>query len=89
MHYTMFIYISTFTLLQHADIESNSRPKNKQINNLSCCHWNVNSLQDQNLFKTSQIEIHNSFYSHDFICIWESHLDSKILEWDRSFHLSG
>ena len=30
-------------LLQHGDIESNLGPKNKQINNLSCCHWNVNS----------------------------------------------
>ena len=25
-------------LLQHGDIENNHRPKNKQVNSLSCCH---------------------------------------------------
>ena len=56
-------------LLQHGDIQSNPEPKNKQVNNLSCCHWNVSSLLAQNLSKISQIEAQNSLYSHDFICI--------------------
>ena len=30
-------------LIQHGDIESNLRLKSKQVNNLSCCYWSVNS----------------------------------------------
>ena len=76
-------------LLQHGDIESNPGPKNKQVNNLSCCHWNVNSLLAQNLSKISQIEGYNSLYSYDFICVSETYFYSRILEGDKSFHLNG
>ena len=42
-------FIHLLVLLpQHGDIESNLGPKNKQVNNLSCCQWNVNSLLAQN-----------------------------------------
>ena len=34
-------YFLHLLLLQHGDIESNPRPRNNQIKNLSCCHWNV------------------------------------------------
>ena len=30
-------------LIQHGDIESNLRLKSKQVSNLSCCYWSVNS----------------------------------------------
>ena len=60
-------YFIHLLLLQHEDIEGNPVPKNKQVTNLFCCHWNVNSLLTQNLSKTSQIESYNSLYSHDFI----------------------
>ena len=43
----------------------------------------------QNLSKISQIEAHNSLYSHDFICISETYFDSTILEGDKSFRLNG
>ena len=72
-------------LLQHE--ESNPGTKNKQINKLSCCHWNVNSLLAQNLFKISQIEAYSSLYHHDFIWISETYFDLTILEGDKSFHL--
>ena len=76
-------------MLQHGDIESNSGPKNKQVNNLSCCHWNVNSLLAQNLSRISQTEAYNPLYSHDFICISETYSASTILEGDKSFYLNG
>ena len=76
-------------LLQHGDMESNPGPNRKQVNNLSCCHWNVNSLMAQNLSKISQIEAYNSLCSHDFICISETYFGSTILEGDKSFHLNG
>ena len=83
-----FIHL-LLVLLQHGNIESNPGPKNKQVNNLSCCHWNVSSLLAQNLSKISQIEAHSSLYSHDFICISETYFDSTILVGDKIFHLNG
>ena len=38
---TGYIMHLLLLLLQHGDIESNPGSKNKQINNLSCFHWNV------------------------------------------------
>ena len=76
-------------LLQHGDIESKPGPKNKQVNNLPCCLWNVSSWMAQILSKISQIEAYNSLYSHDFICISETYFDSTILEGNKSLHLNG
>ena len=83
-----FIHI-LLLFLQHGDIESNPRPKNKQVNNISCCHWNINSLLAQKLSKISQIETYNSLYSHDLICISGTYFNSTILERDKGFRLNG
>ena len=76
-------------LLQHGDTERNPGPWSDQIKNLSCCHWNVNSLVAQNLSKITQLEAYNSLYKHDFICISETYFDSSILEGDSIFQLDG
>ena len=75
-------------LLQHGDRESNPGPNNKQVNNISCYHWSVNSLLAQNLSTISQIEAYNSWF-HDFICISETYSDATVLEGDKSFHLNS
>ena len=80
-----FVYFLYFLLLQHGDIERNPGPQSDQIKNLSCCHWNVNSLVAQNLSKVTQLGALNSLYKHDFICISETCFDSSILEGDSSF----
>ena len=51
--------------IQHGNIKSKHGPKNKQVNNLSCFHWNVKSLLAQSLSKISQIEANSSLYSHN------------------------
>ena len=51
-----FIYL-LLLLVRHEDIESNPRPKIKQVNSISCCHWNVNSLLAQNLSKISKTDV--------------------------------
>ena len=63
--------------------------KKEQIKFLSCCHWNVNSLVAQNICKISQIEVYNSLYNYDFICISETCFDSSILQGDINFQLNG
>ena len=51
-----FVYFLHLLLLQHRDIERNPGPQSGQIENLSCCHWNVNSLVAQNLSKITQLK---------------------------------
>ena len=59
--------------------KSNPGPRNEKIiKNLSCCNWNVNSLQD-----------YNSLFNHDFICISETYFDSSVIEGNRRFQLNG
>ena len=59
--FTNFLYITSFIdvaystyflhtlLLQHGDIETNPGPWKEKTKNLTCCHWNVNSLIAHNL----------------------------------------
>ena len=76
-------YLLHLLLRQHGDTESNPGPRNEQTNkNLSCCHWNFNSLLAHDLTKISQIEAYNSLFNHDFICISEIYFDSSVLEGD-------
>ena len=83
-------YFLHLLVLQHGDIESNQEPTNEQIiNNLSCCHWNFNSLQTHNLAKISKIEACNSLFNHDFICISKTYFHSSVIEGDRRFQLNG
>ena len=51
-----FMYFWHLFLLQHGDIERNPGPQSGQIKNLSCCHWNVNSLVAQNVPRITQLE---------------------------------
>ena len=75
-------------MLQHGDIETNPGPTKEKIKNLSCCHWNVNSLIAQN-FKISHLEAYNAIHQHGFICISETFFDSSVTEGDKNIELNG
>ena len=75
-------------LLQHGDIETNPGPTKEKIKNLSCCHWNVNSLIAQN-FKISHLEAYNAIHQHGFICISDTFFDSSVTEGDKNIQLNG
>ena len=83
---TYFLHI---LLLQHGDIETNPGPQKEKTKNLSCCHWNVNSLIAHNLSKLAQPEACNLVYKHDFICISEMFFDSSIQEGDKNIQQDG
>ena len=76
-------------MLQHGDIETNPGPQKEKTKNLSCCHWNVNSLIAHNLSELAQLEAYNSVYKHDFICISEMFFDPSIQEGDKNIQLGG
>ena len=83
---TYFLHI---LLLQHGDTETNPGPQKEKTKNISCCHWNVNSLIAHNLSKLAQPEACNSVYKHDFICISEMFFDPSIQEGDKNIQLDG
>ena len=64
-------------LCSHGDIELNPGPNKSNENNLSICHWNLNSITAHNFFKLSQLKAYISTYKHDFICLSETYLDSS------------
>ena len=62
-------YYFHILLLQVGDIETNPGPPKEKLKNLSCCHWNVNSLIAH---KISLLETYNAIYKHEFLCISET-----------------
>ena len=76
-------------MLQHGDIETNPGPTKEKIKNLSCCHWNVNSLIAHNFTKISHLEAYNAIHQHGFICISDTFFDSSVTEGDKNIQLNG
>ena len=74
-----FLYVFSF-LYCHGDIELNPGPRKSKENNLSICHWNLNSITAHNFSKLTQ-------HKYDFICLSETYLDSSIP--DNSIEIEG
>ena len=70
----MYIFL---LLPSHGDIELNTGPNKSKENNLSICHWNLNSTTAHNFLNISQLKAYISTYKHDFICLSETYLDSS------------
>ena len=64
-------------LCSHGDIELNPGANKSKENNLSICHWNLNSITAHNFVKLSQLKAYISTYKHDFICLSETYLGSS------------
>ena len=75
-------------LIQHGDIESNPGPS-KNHRPLTCCHWNVNSLNAHRMLKKSLIKACNTSHKYDFICINETYLDSTVAADDQDLAIEG
>ena len=67
-----------FLLLRsHGDIELNPGPRKLSDNNLSVCHWNLNSITAHNFSKLTKLKGYISSYKYDVICLSETYLDSS------------
>ena len=83
-HYLESFFFSLLTILymflllrSHGDIELNPGPRKSKENNLSVCHWNLNSITAHNFSKLTQLKAYISTYKYDFICLSETYLDSS------------
>ena len=64
------------------DVEQN--PGTKDTKYLSLCHWNLNSLAANDFAKVGALKAFNAMEKFDFICLFESYLDSTISPNDSS-----
>ena len=67
-------YIMVFInlILLCGDIEENPRPKTKPNDNLSVCHWKVNSIPSHNFQKIAVLESFDAMHKFDIIFISET-----------------
>ena len=95
-HYIIFTILFNFfvqfffhiILTTHEDIEVNPGPLKIQ-NNISICHWNLNSLTSHNSCKLSLLQAYNSIHNYDILCLSETYLNSTIDNDDRNLTLNG
>ena len=88
--YSFFgFYILVFTnlILLCGDIEENLGPKTKPNDNLSVCHWNVNSIPSHNFQKIAVLECFVAMHKFDIICISETFLNNACE--DNDLNLNG
>ena len=71
-------YIMVFInlILLCGDIEENPGPKTKPNDNLSVCHWNVNSIPSHNFQKIAVLESFVAMHKFDIIFISETFLNN-------------
>ena len=77
--YSFFgFYIMVFInlILLCLNIEEAPRPTTKPNDNLSVCHWNVNSIPSHNFQKIAMLESFVAMHKFDIICISETFLNN-------------
>ena len=65
----------------------NPGPKPNSCENVSVCHWNLNSISAHNVSKVSVLNAYTCLHSFDIICLSKAYLDSCILSHDPNLEV--
>ena len=85
-----FIFCVLIVLINCGDVELNPGPKKeKSCDNLSLCHWNLNSIPAHLFSKLFLLEAYNAHHMYDIICLSETYLDTSVPYDDPRLNLSG
>ena len=87
--YSFFgFYILVFIdlILLCGNVKKNQRPKTKPNDNLSLCHWNVNSIPSYNFQKIAALESFVAMHKFDIICVSETFLNNTYHDNDLSLN---
>ena len=82
-----YIMIFINLILLCRDIEKNPGPKTKPNDNLSVCHWNVNSIPSHNFQKIAVLKSFVAMHKFDIICISETFINNTYE--NKDFNLNG
>ena len=85
----LYLWCSKFILLLSGDIETNPGPAVNNLQSLSICHWNLNSIAAENFAKISLLQAYLTVHKFDIICLSETYLDSTFLSDDSRLSLNG
>ena len=90
----LILYLNKIWLFGHLadlsnDIEKNPGPKSYKDQNLSICHWNLNSICAHNYIKVNLLRAYLSIHKFDIICLSETYLDSTIRSDDDNLSIPG
>ena len=87
LFFGFYIMVFINLILLCGDIEENPGPKTKPNDNLSVCHWNVNSIPSHNFQKIAVLESFVAMHKFDIICISETFLNNTYE--DNDLNLNG
>ena len=81
------IWLHGIMIKTSGDIELKPGPKHKQDQNLSICHWNLNSIPAHNFQKLELLQGYISSNKVDILCLSETFLNSDISCGDNNLQL--
>ena len=84
-----FAWLCSLLAMLSGDVEVNPRPKKKDTDCLSICHWNLNSISAYGYSKLFLLNSCNLLHKFDIICLCETYLDSNIPLDDENLEISG
>ena len=82
-------WLQILLVLLSGDVEINLGPKRTPKENLSICHWNLNSPSAHNYVKLSLLRVYLAFHKFDIICLSETYLNSSNSPDDETLEISG
>ena len=85
----VFAWLCSLLVMLSGDVEVNPRPKKKDKDCLSICHWNVNSISAYDYSKSFVLNSYNSLHKIDIICLSETYLDSNTPLDDDNLEISS
>ena len=99
-YFQVLVYLHWYTisiLLLSGDIETNPGPVSSNLESLSICHWNLNSIAAENFVKVPAenfvkvplLEAYVTANKFDIICLSETFLNSTFLNDDLRLSLNG
>ena len=71
------------------DIETNPGPVSTNLQSLSICHWNLNSITTENFIKIPILQAYLTTHKFDIVCLSETYLDSTFSNDDSRLNLNG
>ena len=87
--YLQFLWYHKQRLILSNDIEVNPGPKLDSSQNLTLCHWNLNSIAAHNFSKINPLKAYLKIHKTDIVSLCETYLDSSFLINDENLVIRG
>ena len=80
LQYQIFFYLWYFSIYSilplSGDIDTKLGAVSTNLQSLSICHWNLNSITTENFIKIPILQTYITINKYDIVCLSETNLDS-------------